>query len=139
MLRNKIVLVCGSRLTCDESLIYKVLDDLNKEQHISLLVQGFAKCTDQTAHKWAKDRGIKSTGDKYKITASDWKKLGNGAGPWRNKSMLTNERPNLIVAFPGGNGTANMVEQGRKAHVRVIRVDEEGEIHESNNEPFFRA
>lgn len=139
MANKNVVLVCGSHTECDEELIYKVLDDLHRLRPINLLVQGFAKNTDQIAHAWARKRGVNSTGDKYKITNTDWHKLGKGAGPWRNKNMLVNERPNTIVAFPGGNGTANMIEQGRKAYVSIIEVDKDGGLHESYREPFFRS
>ena len=32
-------------------------------------------------------------------------------------------KPDLVVAFPGGAGTLNMVMQARKAGVRVIEID----------------
>ena len=36
--------------------------------------------------------------------------------------MLMEGKPDLVVAFPGGAGTANMIKQARKAGVEVIEV-----------------
>ena len=40
------------------------------------------------------------------------------AGPIRNRWMLA-LGPDLVIAFPGGQGTANMIAQARKAGVNV--------------------
>jgi hypothetical protein len=46
-------------------------------------------------------------------------------GPIRNKPMLEEGKPDLVVAFPSGRGTANMMKQAREAGVpvRVITAD----------------
>ena len=43
------------------------------------------------------------------------------AGPRRNRRML-DRRPDLVLAFAGGRGTADMVRQARASGVRVIEV-----------------
>jgi UDP-N-acetylmuramoylalanine-D-glutamate ligase len=53
---------------------------------------------------------------------ADWDTHGKAAGPIRNKRMLDEGKPDLVVAFPGGRGTANMISQARKAGVEVIEV-----------------
>lgn len=53
---------------------------------------------------------------------ADWKTHGKAAGPIRNQQMLDEGRPDLVVAFPGGRGTADMVARARKAGVEVIEV-----------------
>ena len=50
---------------------------------------------------------------------ANWKKHGRAAGPIRNKQMLEEAKPDLVIAFPGGAGTANMVKQAREAGVKV--------------------
>ena len=47
----------------------------------------------------------------------DWKKYGKKAGPLRNQQMLEEGKPDLVVAFPGGNGTADMVRRAKKANI----------------------
>jgi predicted Rossmann-fold nucleotide-binding protein len=56
---------------------------------------------------------------------ADWKRHGRAAGPIRNKQMLDEGKPDLVVAFPGGKGTANMVKQAREAGVKVIEIEKE--------------
>ncbi|MEM9912925.1 MAG: hypothetical protein AAF922_19365 [Pseudomonadota bacterium] len=46
--------------------------------------------------------------------------MGRAAGPIRNKEMLDEGCPDLVVAFPGGRGTANMVKQAQAAGVEVL-------------------
>jgi hypothetical protein len=49
----------------------------------------------------------------------DWKRHGPAAGPMRNQRML-DWGPDLVVAFAGGKGTADMVRRARAAGVDVI-------------------
>ncbi|MEO1343989.1 MAG: SLOG family protein [Pseudomonadota bacterium] len=51
---------------------------------------------------------------------ADWEGLGRAAGPTRNKQMLDEGCPDLVVAFPGGRGTANMVKQAQASGVEVL-------------------
>jgi predicted polyphosphate/ATP-dependent NAD kinase len=36
--------------------------------------------------------------------------------------MLVEGLPDLVVAFPGGSGTANMIAQAKRAHVPCIQI-----------------
>lgn len=36
-------------------------------------------------------------------------------GPMRNQRMLDEARPQVVIAFPGGSGTADMVDKVRAA------------------------
>jgi ABC-type Fe3+-hydroxamate transport system substrate-binding protein len=65
-------------------------------------------------------------GVKHLPFAADWHKHGRAAGPIRNKRMLDEGKPDLVVAFPGGRGTANMVKQAQAAGIPVQRYDERG-------------
>lgn len=42
---------------------------------------------------------------------ADWNLYGKAAGAIRNTAMLDDHTPTLVVAFPDGKGTANMVRQ----------------------------
>ena len=56
------------------------------------------------------------------VAEADWAKHGRKAGPIRNQRMIDEGRPDLVVAFPGGTGTADMVERARVAGIRVIEI-----------------
>lgn len=54
---------------------------------------------------------------------ADWNKHGNAAGPIRNQRMLSEGKPDLVVAFPGGKGTAHMKRLARTVKIKVVEVD----------------
>lgn len=53
---------------------------------------------------------------------ADWKRHGRAAGPIRNQKMLE-EKPEMVVAFPGGKGTADMVKKAGQAGIEVFVVE----------------
>ena len=52
---------------------------------------------------------------------ADWKQYGRGAGPIRNREMLQYSEPDIVVAFPGGAGTADMIRAARTAGYPVVQ------------------
>lgn len=112
------VLVCGGREFDDYSLMAKTLESLVRPN--TMIIQGGAKGADALAKLWAKASNILSV--EY---PANWNKYGKRAGYLRNKQMLDEGKPDLVVAFPGGKGTANMVKLAEEAGVKVIRIDSE--------------
>lgn len=53
---------------------------------------------------------------------ADWKRYGMAAGPIRNRRMLKEGKPDIVIAFAGGRGTADMVRQAKAAGVPVVKV-----------------
>ncbi len=51
-----------------------------------------------------------------------WDKEGRLAGPKRNYRMLESERPDLLVAFPGGAGTHNAMQTAYRLKIPIWRV-----------------
>lgn len=49
--------------------------------------------------------------------------LDRSAGSKRNKKMLEEGKPDLVVAFPGGNGTAHMKRIAREAGIKVLEIE----------------
>jgi hypothetical protein len=109
------ILVCGGRAYAGKQRLFLVLDRLHAERPITLVIQGGATGADALAGQWATRRGIPQ-----KIYRAEWKLHGKAAGMIRNRQMLEEGHPDLVVAFPGGSGTANMVGLARKAGVEVI-------------------
>ena len=112
-----IVLVTGGRDYSDAKKIDDVLTHVHKEHHIQLLIHGCATGADTLAAIWAMARGIQPVG-----CPALWDFYRKAAGSIRNTAMLW-LKPQLVVAFPGGDGTANMIGQARQAGIRVIQVD----------------
>lgn len=112
------VLVCGGRDYQDREHVFATLDAIHAKTPVSCIIQGRAPGGDALAGSWAVSRLISCH-----VFAAEWQKHGRAAGPIRNKRMLEEGRPDLIVAFPGGTGTADMVRQARRAGVRVVAVE----------------
>ena len=83
------------------------------------IIHGGANGIDSMADSWAATTRTKR--EVYPVTPEEWEKLGKSAGSIRNGFMLTKE-PNLVLAFPGGNGTADMVVRAEAAKVKVFKV-----------------
>lgn len=111
------VLVCGGRNYDDGSTLSAVLRKLHDEAGIDVLIEGGAKGADYLAHVWATMNDIDT--ERYE---ADWDAHGTFAGPMRNKRMLEEGKPDLVIAFPGGRGTADMVKKARRAGVDVVEV-----------------
>ncbi|VWB07532.1 DUF2493 domain-containing protein [Burkholderia lata] len=114
------VIVCGGREYQDRERVFSVLDSIHAETPITVLIQGGARGADDMAFQW----GLRSKGSGMELITvhAEWKKHGRRAGPIRNAQMLE-ENPHLVVAFPGGRGTADMVRQAKAAGVPVMEVE----------------
>lgn len=56
---------------------------------------------------------------------AQWQKLGKKAGPIRNQALLDlRPKPNVLVAMPGNDGTADMVMRSRMEGLHVIDVED---------------
>jgi len=108
------VLVCGGRDYPSPAHVWRALDDLHAKMHITEIMQGGAKGVDQFAREWA---ATKPEIVRY-VCKADWS-LGRKAGPMRNQRMLE-WKPDVVVAFPGGRGTADMVARADSAGITVL-------------------
>jgi hypothetical protein len=117
------VLVCGGRDYNDKITVFKVLDQLHRENNITEIIQGGAKGADELAHLWAVTNNIYS-----RTFIAYWAKHGKRAGPIRNRQMLSEGKPDVVIAFPGNIGTKDMVSQSKKALIYIYFIDEKGNI-----------
>lgn len=81
------------------------------------IIQGGARGADRKAKDWGVMHGVP-------VIAMDanWTFYDKKAGTLRNTWMLDWAQPDLVIAFPGGTGTKNMVDQARKRGVDVWEV-----------------
>ena len=109
------VLVCGGRSYYDVRRVYDVLDGL---AGVDCIIDGSAAGADTIAASWAVELGRENL-----RFPADWKRFGNRAGPIRNKRMITEGKPDLVIAFPGGKGTANMIKQAKEHGIEVREIE----------------
>src|SRR5262245_43299141 len=105
-----IALVCGGRSFTRYDTVEHYLDMLNAIHRFTLVIHGAARGADSCADQWAYARHI----DIKKFPAQ-WSEHGKAAGPIRNKQMLDEGRPDLVIVFPGGRGTGDMKAQAMRA------------------------
>ena len=115
------VLVCGGRDFDDVELMISVLDRLHTEKSFTMLIHGNARGADRIADDWAWRRGVPR--EPYGLPQGEWDELGKRAGPLRNQRMLDEGKPDLVVAFPGGGGTKDIVRRAVKAGVAIHEVN----------------
>lgn len=109
------LLVCGGRNYDERKVLNRALTELHAAREISLVITGGASGADFLAKRWAQVQRIPVC-----EFPSNWDYQGRAAGPVRNKAMLDFAKPDLVVAFPGMNGTANMMAQAKAAGVEVM-------------------
>lgn len=96
------LLACGGRYYRNRAKVFSTLDRLNP----SFVIVGCADGADKLVREWAKDRRVP-----FKEFKAEWAKWGRAAGPMRNARMLLEGKPDKGVAFPGGTGTADMMQR----------------------------
>jgi hypothetical protein len=91
----------------------KWLDGLRITLPITEVVCGEATGADAGGKKWALARGIP-----VKCFPADWPQFGKRAGPIRNEQMA--EYAEGLIAFPGGQGTADMIRRANAKGCMVV-------------------
>ena len=111
------VLVCGGRDYTDYRQLCDTLRAIHTDRPITAVIHGAARGADTCGWGWATSIGIKT-----EAYPANWDLHGRKAGPIRNQQMLDEGKPDLVVAFPGGRGTADMVRRAKAAGIDVVEV-----------------
>lgn len=110
------ILVCGGRAYNDRERVFKILDAAAQalaNRHIKI-IHGAATGADSLAKLWATERRVNN-----QAFPADWDIHGKRAGFIRNKQMLDEGKPHVVIAFPGGVGTRMMVQLAKRAGIPV--------------------
>ena len=108
------ILVCGGRDFTNKAAVWQALDRLHAKRPIAAIIQGTSRGADTLAAEWGWERGITVCS-----FPADWDQYGRRAGTIRNQRMLDEGKPDGVVAFPGGVGTADMTRRARAAGLTV--------------------
>ena len=118
------LLVCGGRHFDSAERAFAVLNRTAERVEITAVRHGGARGADSLAGLWATEHGYPE-----QVYPADWARLGAGAGPIRNQAMVDAHDPSVpssrvvaVVAFPGGEGTADLVRRARAAGLPVWEV-----------------
>ena len=106
-------IICGGRDYADREFVYFKLNILLRYDWNFVLVHGACRGADMLAAEWGEITQVV-----VEPHPANWDELGRAAGMIRNKEML-DTGVDGIVAFPGGVGTAGMVNMARRAGVPI--------------------
>ncbi|QIV65809.1 hypothetical protein Cp1R7AA1_125 [Mesorhizobium phage Cp1R7A-A1] len=110
----------GGRKFVNYGLLAESMDIVRTCLNIRFVSHGDAPGADRLFGLWARSRRIAER----KLPA-DWDNDGNAAGPIRNQMLLDSfPRPNVVVAMPGGSGTADMVCRSNQQGFPVLDIEE---------------
>ena len=119
-----IILVTGGR---DYAKGWRVRRELREyAEPGNILIQGGANGADTLAHQvWTRDYQLPSV-----TVPAPWDDHGKVAGQMRNHQMVVGNslaphavlEPDVVLAFPGGRGTAHCVERARYYNIEVREV-----------------
>lgn len=113
------ILVCGGR-NLDSSEVQNILDRdlvLYLSAPITRVIHGGARGADTGGAQWGRANRIPVS--EYK---ANWDVYGKSAGVRRNQQMIDEGKPDYVVAFPGGRGTADMIRRAEQHNIPVIRL-----------------
>ncbi len=112
------ILVCGGRTfgrtRPERDAVSRWLDTLRP----TTIIHGAAPGADTIAAAYAAMHRLDCI-----AFPADWGRWGRAAGPRRNQKMLDDGQPDLVLAFPSGRGTADMIHRSHKAGVAVIKAN----------------
>lgn len=119
--------------------VYEVLDALEAKIGTFVVINGGGSGADAASTGWTHQAVDRPVPDVYKAAWNDLsnpdavvkmhkagpnagKKYDANAGPRRNQRMIDEGKPDLVVAFPGGTGTADMIERAERAGIPVEKI-----------------
>lgn len=112
------ILICGGRDFKDQERFDYEMDIIHAKFIPTTIISGMARGADKMGVEYAKFHNLEL--EKFPAL---WDVHGRAAGPIRNQLMLDEGQPDLVIAFPGGSGTAHMVRISKAAGVEVIQID----------------
>lgn len=121
-----VVLVCGDRKWNHQNIVDRVLRTMSNVSPITLLIEGGAPGADTCGRLAASKLHIPC-----KTYPADWAKYGKAAGPIRNRQMLNEGKPDIVLAFHSNiaksKGTKDMIKAARNAGILVALYTNTGE------------
>ena len=132
------LLVCGDRAWQDAKGIKKILATYKDQTSVTVIHGGKGRINNRgeviAGADLMADRAAKALGYEVLPFPAHWAFFGKGAGPRRNKMMLSDGRPNKVIAFHDrweiSKGTYNMLRQTwyTQLPMELWHHDEKGEL-----------
>lgn len=112
------VLICAGRFYADGNTLTRILDLYHQSQPISVLIHGGHQSLGGIIEGWAREANVHLV--RY---PANWSMHGKYAERHRNLFMLEDSQPDTLLAFPGGEDTAECIRLAKSAGVNIIEID----------------
>jgi hypothetical protein len=109
------LLICGGRHYENVNAVHHELVRFNWRHAISVIIHGGVSGPGPAAEAWARQNCVAVV--RY---PPNWERFGKKAEKLRNDFMLTDSRPDCVIAFPGGGDTADLVAKASAAGIQVF-------------------
>lgn len=109
------LLVCGGRHLDDAGLIRQQLDNLHCAVPVTVLIHGGHAVLGAILEEWARENLVHVV--RY---PPNWQHLGKRAEAVRNEFMLTDSRPDCLLALPGGRHSLDLLRRARAGGITVV-------------------
>jgi YspA, cpYpsA-related SLOG family len=110
------VLICGGRELTEDGRWFNLLGEMDRHYGpFTAVIHGGQRGGDNIGREWADLHKLPSV--EYR---ANWRRFGKRAGPLRNQQMIDEGKPDMVIALPGGRGTADMINRAHDAGLRVI-------------------
>ena len=124
---SKAIIICGDRYWTDERIIYLYMDSLLPDVRI---ITGGANGADKMAEDLRQRLGLDG-----KVYNAKWHIFKKAAGPIRNRRMIEDENPYLVVGFHDNitrsRGTRDMLLQAKRKRIRYQLRKSDGSVEDS--------
>ncbi len=115
------LLVSGGRHFANESAIERSLDAVHRDHSVSVLIHGGLTGIGPACEGWARRNDVHLI--RY---PANWS-MGKCGDFIRDDFMLSDCRADLLLVFPGGRRTTDMVREAQRMNLRVIVANAAGE------------
>lgn len=112
------LIIAGGRHLDDVTLIRTALARAHAIGPVTVIIHGGSGFLGIAAEDWAREQRLHVV--RY---PANWREFGKRAEAIRNAFMLEDSRPDMVLALPGGNDTADLVAGAFRACVPVIDAD----------------
>lgn len=117
---RRLVAVTGGRTYSNWTVVHRelfsLIDGIENVHDWPHILVGDAQGADKLVRETCKSLGIA-----YDVFYADWHKWGKAAGPKRNQEIIDCE-PQLLIAFPGGRGTADMISRAECDKIEIRKI-----------------
>jgi len=111
------ILICSGRFYADTKTVTRVLDVYARSHKMNVLIHGGHQALGGIIESWAREIDIHLI--RY---PANWARYGKYAELRRNLFMLEDSRPDLVLAFPGGEDTAECIKIAQRAGIKVVEI-----------------